>query len=66
MANVLKIIHFTGPVKLFFPKVCYKVDFKIIKNEFIMRTFIDTINFGVKTGGFPCFWACFISLLQSA
>lgn len=31
-----------------------------------MKTFIDTINFGVKTGGFPCFWACFISLLQSA
>lgn len=52
MANVLKIIHFTGSVKLFFPKVCYKVDFKIIKNEFIMKTFIDTINFGVKTGGF--------------
>ena len=38
MANVLKIIHFTGSVKLFFP-VCYKVDFKIIKKRIYYEDF---------------------------
>ena len=39
MANVLKIIHFTGSVKLFFQKVCYKVDFKIIKKRIYYEDF---------------------------
>lgn len=39
MANVLKIIHFTGSVKLFFPMVCYKVDFKIIKKRIYYEDF---------------------------
>ena len=39
MANVLKIIHFTGSVKLFLPKVCYKVDFKIIKKRIYYEDF---------------------------
>ena len=39
MANVLKIIHFTGSGKLFFPKGCYKVDFKIIKKRIYYEDF---------------------------
>ena len=48
MANVLKIIHFTGSVKLFFPKVCYKVDFKIIKK----RIYYNQLR-SKKLVGFP-------------
>ena len=39
MANVLKIIHFTGSAQLFFSKVCYKVDFKIIKKRIYYEDF---------------------------